>query len=246
MQENTLFGVLIATAAFIPVFFLLILLFYCYSVVGVYLFAGDENFYLPSDVEANSTFDQIHFAAITLYQVLTGQNWDTVMYVHLYTFGFGAAWYFLSFVVLFGLIYTQLVIGMVVDGYLDSVKEAEEDAKEKIVDKNAKGKDRKKQRKDRRQSKEKEEKENKEKSIQTPRRIIVEDIPEIPEEKEQSPGLELEHSEGPRDSVNDNSGGGGGGDVELVQQTGGGEVVAGGGGGKGDSEVTTEVQTSTV
>jgi len=193
--RNTLFGVLIATAAFIPVFFLLLLLFYCYAVVGVYLFAGDENYYLPTDVEPNSTFDQIHFAGISLFQVLTGQNWDIIMYVHLYTFGFGAAWFFLSFVILFGLVYTQLVIGMVVDGYLDSVKEAEEDEKEKIVEKQDPGKERKKRKKQPQPKREHKEKEKVPDSPLTEKKRIDLPIVEEEDEKDKSPGLEHEQEQ---------------------------------------------------
>jgi len=127
--RDTLFGVFVSSAAFIPVFCLLLLIFYCYSVVGVYLFAGDGNFYLPGDLESNSGFDRFQPAAITMFQVLTGQNWDLIMYAQMFTFGFGAAWFFLSFVILISLLYVQLVIGMVVDGYLDSVDAEDKEKK---------------------------------------------------------------------------------------------------------------------
>jgi len=159
--RETIFGVFVSTTAFIPVFCLLLLIFYCYGVIGVHLFAGNYQYYLPNDIQPNSDFDHFQHSAITMFQVLTGQNWDIIMYSQMFTYGFGAAWFFISFVLFISLLYVQLVIGMVVDGYLDSIEQEEEE-------KNVTPKD-------------EDEEEEKERAVKTPG---LEPVPEHEESKE--------------------------------------------------------------
>ncbi|MGF1449749.1 MAG: ion transporter [Opitutales bacterium] len=100
---------------------LLLILFYAYAVLGVYLFRGND----PGH------FGDLGTAMLTLFRVVTLEDWTDVMYTaiqgsHVYpaqgavpmgpepqAFGFWGALYFVSFVVFGALVMINLFIGVI-------------------------------------------------------------------------------------------------------------------------------------
>jgi len=98
----------------------LLLFMYVYGVVGVFLFKGAYSGLLPSDTPPGADFENFLDSQITLFQMVTGQNWDQIMFAVMASDGLGAAWYFMSFVLFVTLLYTQLIVAMVVEAWMSS------------------------------------------------------------------------------------------------------------------------------
>ena len=87
---------------------LLGLFIYVYSLLGMQFFAGklkfDSNgFYDPDGEVARANFDTIYWAAITVFEVLIGDNWNEVMFDCIKASGKISTVYFIS-LILFGTI----------------------------------------------------------------------------------------------------------------------------------------------
>jgi len=111
-----LLDLIVKTAIQMGNFLLLFVIFiYIYALLGMQFFAGrmhfDEDGY-PVDINAGgdrtlwedaeiprSNFDTIVWATTTIFQILTGENWNTVMYDGMRAAGYGAVFYFITLVV---------------------------------------------------------------------------------------------------------------------------------------------------
>lgn len=87
---------------------LLGLFIYVYSLLGMQFFAGkmtydNEGYYDPNGKRSRANFDTLFWSAITVFQVLIGDNWNDVMFNCVKSVGVGARFYFIS-LILFGTI----------------------------------------------------------------------------------------------------------------------------------------------
>jgi len=139
--RDTIFAVLSAMKNLYAVIVVLLLFMYVYGVVGVFLFKGAYSGLLPSDKPPGADFEDFLDSQITLFQMVTGQNWDQIMFAVMASDGLGAAWYFMSFVLFVTLLYTQLIVAMVVEAWMSSeeqmrhnVRQVDEGSDEKEED----------------------------------------------------------------------------------------------------------------
>lgn len=119
--RRLVFGILASLPSFLPVLMLLLLFLYNYAVVGVWWFGGLSE-RLPSDdadteyIKSSANFDSFASAIATLFQLFTGEDWDAVMYAAVDTAGtIVPIYYFLSYVFGVLLLFTNALIGIVVD-----------------------------------------------------------------------------------------------------------------------------------
>lgn len=114
---------------------LLSVIFYIYATMGVFLFRDNDPVH----------FGNLQNSALSLFRVVTLDNWTDVMYINMYGcdhetygysaakgctepqgFGFGAAFYFVSFVLVGTMIVLNLFIGVI----MNSMEEARSDARQ--------------------------------------------------------------------------------------------------------------------
>ena len=115
---------------------LLALLFYIYSVAGVFLFGANDPVH----------FGNLWIAMLSLFRVVTGEDWTDIMYIQMYgceTYGFAetfadlctnpvsypifGAVFFVSFMFLGSLIILNLFIGVIMAGMEEAQRENEMD-----------------------------------------------------------------------------------------------------------------------
>ena len=113
---------------------LLGILFYIYAVMGVFLFKDNDPVH----------FGNLQYSLLSLFRVVTLDDWTNIMYINMYgcdhpiwgygpendctspaAFGFGAAFYFVSFVLVGTMIVLNLFIGVI----MNSMEEAKEDVR---------------------------------------------------------------------------------------------------------------------
>ena len=110
---------------------LLSLLFYVYSVAAVFLFGANDPVH----------FDNLPLAMLSLFRVVTGEDWTDVMYIAMYgceNYGYGgieelctqsvghpvfAALFFVSFMLLGAMVILNLFIGVIMGGMEEAKKE---------------------------------------------------------------------------------------------------------------------------
>ncbi len=99
---------------------LLMLLFYIYSIIGVFLYGKSDPVH----------FGNLHHSVITLFKVITLEGWTDIMNVHLYVDGdenkIATLWpfvYFASFIVIGAMIVMNLFIGVIMKSMEESQEE---------------------------------------------------------------------------------------------------------------------------
>ncbi len=114
---------------------LLGVIFYIYATMGVFLFRENDPVH----------FENLQLSLLSLFRVVTLEDWTNIMYINMYgcdheiwgysqengctnprAFGFGAAFYFVSFVLIGTMIVLNLFIGVI----MNSMEEAKKDARE--------------------------------------------------------------------------------------------------------------------
>ena len=113
---------------------LLGVIFYIYATMGVFLFKENDPVH----------FENLQLSLLSLFRVVTLEDWTNIMYINMYgcdhpiwgytaedgctdpqAFGFGAAFYFVSFVLIGTMIVLNLFIGVIIN----SMEEAKKDAR---------------------------------------------------------------------------------------------------------------------
>jgi len=93
---------------------ILLMLFYFYAVLGVWLIGDSLQEHLV-DTPLYS-FGTFHDALVTLFQLTVGEGWHDVMYTSVYASDslLSTTWYFLSFILIITMIFTNLFVGLVI------------------------------------------------------------------------------------------------------------------------------------
>ncbi len=66
--------------SFFALFTLLLLVFYVYAVYGIFFFRGLAARVLQDGVPPGTAFSTMGNSFVALFQMLTGANWDEIMY----------------------------------------------------------------------------------------------------------------------------------------------------------------------
>jgi hypothetical protein len=101
---------------------LLGLFIYVYSLLGMQFFAGkltfdEDGFYDPNGEVARANFDQIHWAAITVFEVLIGDNWNIVMFDCIKSVGVVSSIYFISLILFGSIIMLNLFLAILLGNF---------------------------------------------------------------------------------------------------------------------------------
>ena len=76
---------------------LLLLFCFIYSVLGMQLFGGSMHI---DGVLPRNNFDTLHWAFISVFQILSGEAWNEIMYIGVNAGGWGTALFFISWVII--------------------------------------------------------------------------------------------------------------------------------------------------
>ena len=120
---------------------LLLLFMYIFSLVGMQFFANrfrfdNDGIVVPLDdplhalsEQPRAHFDTLGWALITIFQLLSGENWNTVMYDGIRAGGGGAALYFIVMVILGDFIILNLFLAILLTNF-DGLDEAQKEETE--------------------------------------------------------------------------------------------------------------------
>ncbi len=98
--------------SFISLFALLLLVFYVYAVYGIFFFRGLAE-RVMQDKAPTASFDTLGSAFVALFQMLTGAHWDEIMYPMILSSDWITTWYFVSFIFVVTLLFTNLFVGVI-------------------------------------------------------------------------------------------------------------------------------------
>lgn len=104
--------------------FLLLMLFLCiYSLIAMQVFGGKFSF--PQG-KPRSNFDGFHWSFITTFQVLSMENWQTILYDSMRSsVGYSSCFFFISWIILGNYVFLNLFLAIL----LDSFSEVSNDSK---------------------------------------------------------------------------------------------------------------------
>jgi hypothetical protein len=102
---------------------LLALFIYVFALLGMSFFAGKARFDedgavdIVNGVSPRINFDNTKWAALTVFEVMIGENWNAVMYDHMRALGDGACVYFIALVVLGNIIMLNLFLAILLGNF---------------------------------------------------------------------------------------------------------------------------------
>jgi len=118
--RSLLYTLVPAMPAFSSLVALLLLVIYIYGIYGMLLFSDKLDVILQSR-SPSGNFNGLNNAMITLFQIFIGTKWQTIMYAAVLTTSWSSLWYFVSFVVLVTLLFSNLFIGVILAVFTNDV-----------------------------------------------------------------------------------------------------------------------------
>ena len=107
------------------------LLIFIYALIGMQFFS--ETLLNADEEESRYTFQSFEWSLITIFIILTGENWNEIMYLVIRRYGFGAAFYFVSLMVFGNFMLLNLFLAILLKYISDNVEDelnAEDDEAE--------------------------------------------------------------------------------------------------------------------
>jgi len=124
--------VMLQTLGSVFSFLLLLALFiFIYGVLGMFLFGNNLTFEGQTD---RKNFDTLFWALVTIFQVLTLEDWNAAMYAGVRYGGQWAAVYYISLIVLGNYIMFNLFVAILIDGFGGEELEEEVDSDDELDD----------------------------------------------------------------------------------------------------------------
>jgi hypothetical protein len=121
---RTLIGGIASTVLTIKDYTILLGLFiYVFALLGMSFFAGQVKFNDDGDVDLENgvapraNFDSIAWSALTVFEIMIGENWNSVMYDHMRTIGDGSCLYFVALVVFGNIIMLNLFLAILLGNF---------------------------------------------------------------------------------------------------------------------------------
>ena len=96
---------------------LMALFIFFYATMGMHLFGGKL---VDTEEEPRSHFDDFGWSLVTVFQILTGENWNTVMYDAMHNEGDLAVLYFVSLTVIGGYMTLNLFLAVLLLKTMDA------------------------------------------------------------------------------------------------------------------------------
>ena len=102
---------------------LLCLFIYVFALLGMSFFAGkvkfneDNEFDLVNGEEPRANFDNLKWSALTVFEIMIGENWNGVMYDHMRSVGEMSCVYFIGLVILGNIIMLNLFLAILLGNF---------------------------------------------------------------------------------------------------------------------------------
>lgn len=102
---------------------LLCLFIYVFALLGMSFFAGlvkfdeDGNYDLENGTEPRANFDNLKWSALTVFEIMIGENWNGVMYDHMRSVGEMSCIYFIALVILGNIIMLNLFLAILLGNF---------------------------------------------------------------------------------------------------------------------------------
>lgn len=97
------------------------LLIFIYALIGMQFFSGDfEN---DDGSIARYNFNSFGWALVTIFIIMTSENWNEIMYVVINKNGFGSAFYFVSLIVFGKYMLLNLFLAILLKFIQDNVED---------------------------------------------------------------------------------------------------------------------------
>lgn len=109
---------------------LLSLFIFIYAVLGMFIFGNNLTF---DGAQDRKNFDTLFWALITIFQVLTLEDWNAAMYAGVRYAGSWGAVYYISLIVFGNYIMFNLFIAILIDGFGGEIEEEEDDDRDDYV-----------------------------------------------------------------------------------------------------------------
>lgn len=115
-------------SSFIYIALLLLLYIFIVALFAMQIFRGKFDFY---NGKPRANFDSFHFSFVTIFQILTMENWQVILYDGMRaTNGFTAAIFFIIVIFFGNFVLLNLFLAVLLDSFMESGKEEPEKAKE--------------------------------------------------------------------------------------------------------------------
>merc|ERR1719313_2034654 len=126
--------VLISCLAEVANFCIILALFmFIYAVLGMYLF-GAKFRWEGEEGDHRCHFDNMYRAMVTVFQMLTIEDWPGVMYDGVRAAGFASSLYFMSAIIIGTYFLCNLFIAILLDSFAERAKEKEMEEMQKYQD----------------------------------------------------------------------------------------------------------------
>jgi hypothetical protein len=102
---------------------LLGLFIYVFALLGMSFFAGKVKFNEDGDIDLENgeptrlNFDSVGWAALTVFQVMIGENWNSTMYDHMRAAGIASCIYFITLVIFGNIIMLNLFLAILLGNF---------------------------------------------------------------------------------------------------------------------------------
>ena len=103
------------------------LLIFIYALIGMQFF-GDKADTQSDDPTMRTNFSTFLRSLLSIFQVLTGENWNEVMYIIIDNYGFASSLYFVSLIVFGNFMILNLFLAILLQNISENVTEGEGDA----------------------------------------------------------------------------------------------------------------------
>lgn len=104
---------------------LMFLLIFIYALIGMQFFSKPLE---DADGEPNRfSFSTFGFSLITIFILLTGENWNSVMQVYVAEYGFGSSIYFVSLIIFGNIMLLNLFLAILLNFISSNIEDEGED-----------------------------------------------------------------------------------------------------------------------
>lgn len=113
----------------VPLVILLFIVLYIFTVSGMFLFGGEfeldederdctESYYHYPHCPPRSNFDTFFWGFVTCFQIITGENWNELMYYAIASTSWASIIYFIIVIFIGNIIVLNLFLGACIDGFM--------------------------------------------------------------------------------------------------------------------------------
>ena len=112
---------------------------YLFSCVGVLMFSGEFKTFMVTEYEfQQANFDSITSSFFTLWQLFVGEGSDAILYATIDSSGSWFAIFFVLYIVIMTLLFTNLILSVILDGFARSYEELKHLPDKKISERDIK------------------------------------------------------------------------------------------------------------